>query len=112
MVLVVGASVAVPAPMSVTSNWHEAKLPVACGTVTAMAEAFVNVNCLPQSVVATVYVVPVCALTASGHPATGCAEPFVLMQFALAGTDAPLIPVTVADAEPAAFVTSPEIAGD
>lgn len=60
---VVGVRVTVPAPMFSTSAYQpEPKLPVACGTVTATEAALFNVMSPARSVVATVYVVPTCAL--------------------------------------------------
>jgi len=63
-VLVVGVMVTVPAPRFSASNEYPAVKPVvvACGNVTAMALALLNVTSLPASVVSKVYDVPVCAL--------------------------------------------------
>src|SRR5438552_8116851 len=65
IVLVVGVTVAVPAPRSRTQNSRPASKPVvpACGNVTAIALPLLITTSLPISVESTVYVVPVWELT-------------------------------------------------
>src|SRR5687768_11240947 len=67
MVEVAGVIVTVPAPRFWKSANHPAinsEPAPACGRLTATADPFVSVTSLPRSVLRTVYVVPVCALTA------------------------------------------------